>query len=88
VTRDERVRILDFGLAKTMTAILKETPPELAEIGRSIPPVLDRVVTRCLEKNPGRRFQSASDLAFALQSLSTNSRAGSRPVVAPRTHDR
>ena len=68
--------------ADTMTAILKETPPELAESGRAIPPALDRVVSRCLEKNPARRFQSASDLAFALQSLSTDSRAISGATVA------
>ena len=69
--------------ADTMTAILKETPPELAEGGRAIPPALDRVVIRCLEKNPARRFQSASDLAFALQSLSTDSRPASGPAIAP-----
>ena len=69
--------------ADTMTAILKETPQELTESGRPIPPALDRVVTRCLEKNPARRFQSASDLAFALQSLSTDSRAASGPSIAP-----
>ncbi|MGE5834082.1 MAG: protein kinase domain-containing protein [Acidobacteriota bacterium] len=68
--------------ADTMTAILKETPPELTESGRAIPPALDRVVSRCLEKSPGRRFQSASDLAFALQSLSTDSRAISGPAIA------
>ena len=68
--------------ADTMTAILKETPPELAEGGRAVPPALDRVVSRCLEKNPARRFQSASDLAFALQSLSTDSRAISGATAA------
>jgi serine/threonine protein kinase len=36
----------------------------------SIPPSLQRVVHRCLEKNPEQRFQSASDLVFALESLS------------------
>ena len=69
--------------ADTMTAILKETPPDLVEIGRPIPPALDRVVSRCLEKSPARRFQSASDLAFALQSLSTDSRTASGSAVAP-----
>ncbi len=68
--------------ADTMTAILKETPPELTGSGRPIPPALDRVVTRCLEKSPARRFQSASDLAFALQSLSTDSHAGSGSGIA------
>jgi eukaryotic-like serine/threonine-protein kinase len=74
--------------ADTMTAILKETPPELAESGRAIPPALDRVVSRCLEKNPARRFQSASDLAFALQSLSTDSRAASGPAIAAAPAER
>jgi eukaryotic-like serine/threonine-protein kinase len=74
--------------ADTMTAILKETPPELAESSRAIPPALDRVVIRCLEKNPARRFQSASDLAFALQSLSTDSRVGSSPAIAAASAER
>jgi hypothetical protein len=47
-----------------MTAILKEDPPSLAQSAPATPPALQRVVNRCLEKNPERRFQSASDLAF------------------------
>ncbi len=47
-----------------MTAILKDDPPPLP-IG-AVPPQLDRVVHRCLEKSPAQRFQSASDIAFAL----------------------
>jgi eukaryotic-like serine/threonine-protein kinase len=74
--------------ADTMTAILKETPPELVESGRPIPPALDRVVIRCLEKSPARRFQSASDLAFALQSLSTDSRVGSGTAIAAAPAER
>jgi serine/threonine protein kinase len=56
--------------AETMTAILKEDPPSLALSATTTPPALQRVVNRCLEKNPERRFQSASDLAFALEALS------------------
>jgi serine/threonine protein kinase len=56
--------------AETMSAILNEDPPAASEITRSIPPALQRVVHRCLEKPPERRFQSASDLAFALEALS------------------
>jgi hypothetical protein len=59
--------------AETMTAILKEDPPELSLSGKPISPVLDRVVRRCLEKNPLQRFQSARDLAFNLESLSGTS---------------
>src|ERR1700757_954076 len=43
--------------AETMTAILKEDPPELTEMNRSISPALDRIVGHCLEKNPDQRFQ-------------------------------
>src|SRR5205823_3369490 len=57
--------------ADTLSAILKEDPPPLSAIGISIPPALERVVQRCLEKNPEERFQSARDLAFALEALST-----------------
>ncbi len=54
--------------AETMTAILKEDPPELTAPG--ISPAVERVVDYCLEKDPAARFQSARDLAFALQALS------------------
>jgi eukaryotic-like serine/threonine-protein kinase len=57
--------------ADTMAAILTEEPPELAESGRQIPPALDRIVRHCLEKAPEQRFQSARDLAFDLESVST-----------------
>jgi eukaryotic-like serine/threonine-protein kinase len=56
--------------AETMTAILKEDPPVISQVAHATPPALQRVVHRCLEKNPERRFQSASDLAFALEALS------------------
>ncbi len=44
---------------ETMTAILKEDPPDLEEAGVSFPPALDRIVRHCLEKSPEERFQSA-----------------------------
>jgi eukaryotic-like serine/threonine-protein kinase len=53
-----------------MNAILKEDPRELAASNRNISPALERVIRRCLEKNPEERFQSASDLAFAIDALS------------------
>jgi Tol biopolymer transport system component len=59
--------------AETMTAILREEPPELTETGWQGPLGLQRILTRCLEKNVERRFQSASDLAFAIESLSGSS---------------
>src|SRR5580658_9107040 len=55
---------------ETMTAILNDDPPRISQVATNIPPALQRVVLRCLEKNPEQRFQSASDLAFALDALS------------------
>lgn len=66
--------------ADTMSAILKEDPPDLSETGRNVPPGLDRIVNHCLEKSPAQRFQSASDVAFNLESLSDIS-AGSRTAL-------
>jgi Tol biopolymer transport system component len=56
--------------AETMTAVLREDPPEPSETGRAFPGALDRVVRHCLEKKPEQRFQSASDIAFALEETS------------------
>ena len=65
--------------AETMTAILNDEPPSISQLVQNIPPGLQRVVHRCLEKSPEQRFHSASDLAFALEALSES---GSIPAVA------
>ena len=72
--------------ADTMSAILKEEPPELTEAARNVPPALERIVRHCLEKNPAQRFQSASDVAFSLEALteiSTTTRSGAQAIAAP-----
>jgi Tol biopolymer transport system component len=61
--------------ADTMTAVLKEDPPDPATADRQLPPALLRILDRCLEKSPAARFQSAGDLAFALEALSSYSGA-------------
>ena len=57
--------------ADTMSAILNEDPPGISQEAANIPLALQRVVHRCLEKIPDQRFQSASDLAFALDASSS-----------------
>jgi Tol biopolymer transport system component len=59
--------------AETMTAILREEPLALNDAGWQGPLEPQRILARCLEKNVARRFQSASDLAFAIESLSGTS---------------
>ncbi|MCK5379384.1 MAG: tetratricopeptide repeat protein, partial [Acidobacteria bacterium] len=64
---------------EVMTAILREEPPRLSGSGAVVPAPLERVISRCLEKRPEKRFQSASDLAFDLRAIVTDSDA---PVAA------
>ncbi|HSE22284.1 MAG TPA: serine/threonine-protein kinase, partial [Pyrinomonadaceae bacterium] len=68
-------------MAETMSAILKEEPEELTKSNPNVSPALDRIVRRCLEKKPERRFQSTSDLGFALESLSAST--GSSSLTVP-----
>jgi eukaryotic-like serine/threonine-protein kinase len=71
--------------ADTISAILKEPPPELtSSVERRVPSALRHIVRRCLEKDPAARFQSTSDLAFALESLAPAE--DDRSVEADRVH--
>lgn len=77
--------------ADTMSAILKEDPPDLSETNRNISPALERIVRHCLEKSPAERFQSARDVAFNLEALtdvSTSSRGGLRALPEERRSPR
>jgi eukaryotic-like serine/threonine-protein kinase len=70
--------------AESMAAILKEEPPEIAASGSGPSPALQRIVQHCLEKKPGERFQSAHDIAFALQAFSGSAVAGGPSVGIAR----
>jgi Tol biopolymer transport system component len=69
--------------AETMTAVLKEDPAELSDPSHAVSPALDRIVRRCLEKNPEQRFQSAKDLSFALSALSGTETGAARIAAEP-----
>jgi len=72
---------------ETLSAILKEEPADLTEKIPNVPPALERLVRRCLEKERDLRFQSARDLAFNLEMLSTVSSPGTLggSMASPRT---
>jgi serine/threonine protein kinase len=59
----------------TMTAVLREQPPQAPLETAAIPAAYQEIVQHCLEKEPENRFQTSKDLAFALQTVS-----GSSPV--------
>ena len=64
----------------TITAVLKETPPEVTHERADVPTAFEQIVNHCLEKEPEKRFQSVRDLAFALETLSGT---GPRERVVP-----
>jgi eukaryotic-like serine/threonine-protein kinase len=75
---------------ETLSAILKDDPPPLPPAIPGSNPLLERVIVRCLEKNPEERFQSARDIAFALDTISSSSvvpgLAALGPVVTETLH--
>jgi serine/threonine protein kinase len=68
----------------TMAAILKDDPAPIADTGKQAPAELERVIDRCLAKNPAQRFHSAHDLAFALRSMLSATGGKPRPSRAVR----
>jgi eukaryotic-like serine/threonine-protein kinase len=55
--------------ADTISAILNRRPPAISGPASRVPSALQRIVYRCLEKNPDQRFQSASDLVQKLGTI-------------------
>jgi hypothetical protein len=72
--------------AETMSAILRDDPPDPGTLNVNVPPAVLRTLRRCLEKRPQERFESARDLAFALESsLDSSTSAG---AALPSVRDR
>jgi eukaryotic-like serine/threonine-protein kinase len=69
--------------ADTLSAILEHDPPPMTMPGRPVPLALDKLVRRCVEKDPDDRFQSARDVAFALDAVSSGSSSESAAAVVP-----
>jgi Tol biopolymer transport system component len=63
--------------ADTMSAILTQDPLHTSTTATVLPPSLERILRRCLEKSPDERFQSARDLAFALEAADVSTPSGS-----------
>ena len=59
----------------TISAVLRDDPPELTQSGRNVSPALDHIVRHCLEKDRENRFQTAKDVAFALSEASESTTA-------------
>jgi serine/threonine-protein kinase len=68
---------------ETMNAILTEDVPEPIAAERAVPPALGQLIRHCLEKQPDERFQSARDLAFALQTAAGATSSAQQAAVPP-----
>jgi serine/threonine-protein kinase len=67
--------------ASLISAIMTSTPLPISELQTMTPPALDRVVRKCLAKEPERRWQTASDLSDALKWIAQDSAERPRPAV-------
>jgi hypothetical protein len=66
-----------------MSAILHDEPKPTSEVIPGLPRELDRVIARCLRKNPERRFQTMADLKVALEELKEESDSGALEALPP-----
>ena len=60
----------------TLSAVLRNEPPSITTLIEGVPPELDRIIARCLRKDPARRFQHLEDLKVALQEIREESDSG------------
>jgi Tol biopolymer transport system component len=66
----------------TLSAVLRENPKPASQVAADVPRELDRIIARCLRKDPARRFQAMPDLKVALEELKEESDSGTAEVVA------
>jgi Tol biopolymer transport system component len=67
-----------------MNSILKDDPPELDGTKIQVSPGLERILRRCLEKEPEHRFQSARDVKFAIEVWSGSSSSVTQTPLSSR----
>ena len=68
----------------TLAAVLRKEPASVRELAPGVPAELERVVMRCLRKDPLRRFQHMDDVKVAVQELREESDSGRLGVAPPR----
>ncbi len=72
--------------AGTLAAVINVEPPSVSTIAGHVPQPVERLVSRCLRKDTGRRAQHASDVKVALEELLEDSTSGSLAAARPPAH--
>ncbi len=67
--------------AATLAAVIKEQPKPVSEVAPEAPRDLEKLISRCLQKQPDRRWQSMADLRVALSELREESESGARQAA-------
>jgi len=83
-----RVPFSGANAQETMAHLLQSIPEATARFNYDVPPELDRVIRKCLEKDPGRRYQSARDLMVDLKNLDRDTSPGRAPAEVPSSATR
>jgi len=63
----------------TLTAVLRDEPKPVSQLTSGLPQELSRIISRCLRKDPDKRFQHAADVKVALEELKEESQSGDLP---------
>jgi hypothetical protein len=66
----------------TLSAILRDDPKPASKIAENLPPDLEKILARCLRKDPARRFQHMADLEVAMEEVKEESESGKLAAVA------
>ncbi len=69
------------SIASTLASILRDEPSKISEVVTTVPPELERIVTRCLRKDPARRFQHMDDVKVELQEIREEHESGKLAAV-------
>ncbi len=65
--------------AETMAAIIREEPQAISDVCKDVPPEIERLIRRCIRKDPAKRWQTMADLKLTIEELGTESDSGRLP---------
>jgi eukaryotic-like serine/threonine-protein kinase len=74
--------------AETLAAVLREQPKPPSEVTPGLPRDIEKLILRCLQKDPDRRFQHMADVKVELQEIKEESDSGRVPLPVPAHRSR